>query len=219
MATFILTPGGWQGGWAYEAVERLLVARGHTVEALTLAGLDAVPAPGANLSTHIEQVAQAVRRASGDIVLVGYSYGGMVITGAADLTADRIKALVYVDAYVPESGDSAWSLTSQYFRDVFIAGASVDGLSCVPPDASDPRRRPHPMAAFLQAITLSGQWRHVPRKTFIGAHGWEGSPFRDLYDRLSADPDWTTVALQCGHNIPRHEPEALARILTMQAVL
>lgn len=216
MATFILIPGGWQGGWVYEKVADLLIARGHKAVPITLSGLGGTPAPTANLDAHIDEVARAVTPQHDDVVLVGQSYGGMVVSGAADAEPSRIRALVYVDAYVPESGDSVWSLTTPRFRDVFVAGARADGLTCAPPANMDPRCRPHPMGAFLQSITLSGRWREVPRKTFVGAFGWEGSPFLDLYRRLSDAPEWSTVALDCGHNVARLKPEALADILLAQ---
>ncbi len=73
------------------------------------------------------------------------------------------------------------------------------------------------MGTFLQSIKLSGRWRQVPRKTFIGAHGWDGSPFLDLYRRLRDEPEWSTFALDCGHNVARLKPEALTEILLAQA--
>jgi pimeloyl-ACP methyl ester carboxylesterase len=217
MAKFILIPGGWQGGWAFEKLANLLIARGHKVQALTLAGLGDVAAPATDLVFHIEEVVQAIRKSSGDVILVGQSYGGMVITGAADVEPTNIRALVYADAYVPQTGESVWSLTSSRFREAFITGALADGLTCAPPPSSDPRCRPHPIGTFLQAIHLTGRWRQVPRKIYIGAHGWEGSPFLDLYERLSDDPEWKAIALNCGHNIARLEPEAFAEILLAQA--
>jgi pimeloyl-ACP methyl ester carboxylesterase len=216
MATFILIPGGWQGAWAFDKVAQLLGARGHKAQPLTLAGLGDVPAPSANLARHIGEAVAAIQAHDDELILVGHSYGGMVVTGAADAEPTKIRALVYSDAYVPESGDSVWSLTSARFRDAFIAGVAADGLSCAPPPNLDPRCRPQPVATFLQAIDLTGRWRDVPRKTFVGAHGWEGSPFLDLYQRLNADPTWTTFAFDCGHNIPRLMPEAFVDILLAQ---
>lgn len=137
----------------------------------------------------------------------------MVVSGAADAEPANIRALVYSDAYVPETGDSVWSLTSPRFRDLFISGASTDGLTCAPPPNLDPRSRPHPIGAFLQTIALSGRWRDVPRKVFVGAHGWDSSPFRTLYERLTVDDAWKTFAFDCGHNIPRLKPEAFVEIL------
>ena len=216
MASFILIPGGWQGGWVYQKVTDMLTAHGHNALPITLSGLGDAPAPTANLETHIGEVVDAVKSRRDDVVLVGHSYAGMVVSGAADAAPSRIRALVYVDAYVPESGDSVWSLTTPRFRDLFVAGARADGLSCAPPPDVDPRCRPQPMGTFLQSITLSGHWREVPRKTYIGALGWEGSPFLDLYKRLSGDPEWSTFAFDCGHNVARLRPEALTGILLAQ---
>ena len=216
MATFILIPGGWQGGWIYQTVADLLAARGHKALPITLSGLGDAPAPLANLETHINEVVSAVKSQRDDVILVGQSYGGMIVSGAADAAPSLIKALVYVDAYVPDSGDSVWSLTTPRFRDLFVAGAKADGLNCAPPPNLDSRCRPHPLATFLQSINLSGRWREVPRKTFIGAFGWEGSPFPDLYQRLSGEPEWSTHAFDCGHNVARLKPEALTEILLAQ---
>ncbi|MBR1200609.1 alpha/beta hydrolase [Bradyrhizobium sp. AUGA SZCCT0158] len=213
---FILIPGGWQGGWVYQQVAEILAAHGHKALPITLSGLGDAPAPMANLETHIGEVVSAVKSQQGDVVLVGQSYGGMVVSGAADAAPSQIRALVYVDAYVPDTGDSVWSLTTPRFRDLFVAGARADGLNCALPPTLDPRCRPHPMGTFLQSINLSGRWREVPRKTFVGAHGWEGSPFLDLYQRLSGEPEWSTFALDCGHNVARLQPEALAEILLAQ---
>jgi len=216
MATFILIAGGWQGGWVYETVAELLAARGHKALPITLSGLGDKPAPVANLDTHIKELVDVVRAQPDEVVLVGQSYGGMVVSGAADAVPSQVRALVYVDAYVPDDGASLWSLTTPRFRDVFIEGAKADGLTCAPPGHLDPRCRPHPIGTFLQAIKLSGRWREVPRKTFIGAFGWEGSPFRDLHERLSGDPEWSTFAFDCGHNVARLNPEALVEVLRAQ---
>ena len=101
MATFILIAGGWQGGWVYQQVAEILAAHGHTALPITLSGLGDTPAPMANLETHIGEVVSAVKSQQGDVVLVGQSYGGMVVSGAADAAPSQIRALVYVDAYVP----------------------------------------------------------------------------------------------------------------------
>lgn len=182
---------------------------------MTLSGLGNATAPAANLDVHVAEVIAAVEAAGDDVILVGQSYGGMVISGAADVAPSRVRALVYVDAYVPDPGDSVWSLTTQAFRELFVAGAREDGLNCAPPPGSDARCRPHPMGAFLQSIKLSGRWREVPSKTFVGAFGWSGSPFHDLFHRLSEEPDWSTVAVECGH-VAKLQPEMLARILLAQ---
>ncbi|MGX9936945.1 alpha/beta fold hydrolase [Advenella kashmirensis] len=216
MATFILIPGGWQGGWVYQHVADILTAQGHNALPVTLSGLGDTCAPSANLETHITEIVKIVRSQHDELVIVGQSYGGMIVSGAADAEPSQIRALVYVDAYVPDSGDSVWSLTTPRFRDMFVAGATIDGLNCAPPPSLDPRCRPHPIGTFLQAIDLKGRWRQVPRKIYIGAHGWQGSPFLDLYQRLRNEPEWSTFSLDCGHNVARLNPEALAEILLAQ---
>ncbi|KHK55803.1 alpha/beta hydrolase [Ralstonia sp. A12] len=213
MTRVVLVPGGWHGGWAFDAVSKVLSNEGHEVQALTLSGLGDELSTGANLERHIHEVVQAVRGRDTPAVLVGHSYGGMVITGAADKEPSRVKAIVYADAYVPDNGASVWSLTTPIYRERFIAGVAADGLTCVPPAHLDRRCRPHPIATFLQAIKLTGNWRNVPSKAFVAACGWEGSPFVELYERLRLDPEWATHRLDCAHDIPRLAPEALAEIL------
>ena len=213
MARFILVPGGWHGGWAFDTVGDALLREGHDVQALTLSGLGDEPASGTNLERHIDEVVEALRTRETQAVLAGHSYGGMVITGAADQEPSRVKAIVYADAYVPEHGESVWALAGPAYRERFIMGAAADGLNCAPPAHLDRRCRPHPIATFLQAIALTGNWRLVRSKAFIAACGWEGSPFVDLYQRLQADPGWATHGLDCAHDIPRLAPEALTKIL------
>ena len=218
MAEFVLVPGGWHGGWVFEAVERLLLERGHVVRSVTLSGLGEQPAPPtANLSTHVDETADLLKAAAQPVVLCGHSYGGMVITGAADAVPEKVKALVYLDAYVPADGDTTWSLTSPRFRDMFLAGVAENGYACAPPAGIDPRCRPHPIGAFLQAARLTGAWKTVARKIYVGAHGWEGSPFRDLFERLRRDPEWTTLSLDCGHSIPRLAPDRAVDVLLAAA--
>jgi pimeloyl-ACP methyl ester carboxylesterase len=110
-------------------------------------------------------------------VLVGHSYGGMVITGAAQALPGRIRRLVYSDAYVPGDGDSCWDLTSDGFRELFAAGAGADGFSARPPAGMDPRATAHPLASFMQKIRLTGAAKDVERRDYIYLSGWDGSPF------------------------------------------
>jgi hypothetical protein len=82
----------------------------------------------------------------------------MVITGVADKIPERIYALTYIDAYIPKDGDSCWSLTNDAYRQVFVSGASNDGFTVAVPPGTDDRRRPHPLATFMQSIHLKGNY-------------------------------------------------------------
>jgi pimeloyl-ACP methyl ester carboxylesterase len=214
---FVLVPGGWQGGWAFDAVATRLTSAGHDVIAVTLAGLEqdrpVDPRRPANLADHIDQVAEVVQQHDGPITLCGHSYAGLVIAGVADRLGDRLDHLVFIDAYVPNDGDSCWSLTSDAFREIFIAGSAADGRWVEVPDGMDPRARPHPLPSFVQAVRLTGTSRHPFTRTFISGGPWPGSPFDDLTTRLRADPGWTVHEIPVGHNIARRDPHALARTL------
>ncbi|THA70138.1 alpha/beta hydrolase [Streptomyces sp. A0958] len=213
-----MVPGGWQGGWVFDSVAAELRRDGHHVEAVTLAGLepdgpvDADCPP--NLDTHIAQVAEIIDRGDGTpVALCGHSYAGMVIAGVADRLGDRLDQLVFIDAYVPDDGDSCWSLTSDTFRELFIAGARADGRWVAVPEGLDPRARPHPLASFVQSVSLGDDPGRVPRRTFISGGAWPGSPFVSLTERLRDDSAWRVHEIPVGHNIARRDPHGLAAVL------
>ncbi|MEU8925890.1 alpha/beta hydrolase family protein [Kitasatospora sp. NPDC048545] len=219
MTTFVLVPGAWKGSWAYEAVVPLLERAGHTVHALTLTGLrpddDPATVATANLDTHADDVLRHLdRHHVTGATLVGHSYAGMVVAAAADRADGRISRLVHLDAYVPHDGDSCWSATNDHFRGVFAVGAAATGHAVRPPAGGDPRRRPHPLASFLQRIRLTGAHDRIPRREFVYCAGWEDrTPFADLRTRLRADPGWRVHDLPTGHDAMHEDPEAVAAIL------
>src|SRR4051812_30047626 len=110
--TFVLVHGAWHGGWCYDEVAKRLRSEGYDVYTPTLTGLGErshLLSPEINLDTHIQDVLNVIRWQDLEtIVLCGHSYGGMVVTGVADVVPDRIASLVYLDAYVPRSGESVW---------------------------------------------------------------------------------------------------------------
>jgi pimeloyl-ACP methyl ester carboxylesterase len=223
MATFVLVPGAWHGSWTFEAVTPLLERAGHAVHTLTLTGLrpedDEATVARANLDTHADDVLALLDRAQiTDVTLVGHSYGGMVISAAADRAGGRVSRLVHLDAYVPRDGESCWSLTTEAYRQSFVRGAMGTGFAVRPPfrapHGGDPRRRPHPLASLLQAIRLTGAVERVPRRDFVYCSGWEdGTPFAGLRARLQADPGWQVHDLPTAHNAMRDAPEAVAELL------
>ncbi|MGW6698323.1 alpha/beta fold hydrolase [Nocardia sp. NPDC055049] len=223
MATFILVPGAWHGSWTFEAVTPLLEAAGHTVHALTLTGLrpdeDDLTVARANLDTHADDVVRLLETAQiTAATLVGHSYGGMVISAAADRAAGRISRLVHLDAYVPRDGESCWSLTTEAYRQSFVDGAADTGYAVRPPfrapHGGEPRRRPHPLASLVQRIRLTGAVDRIPRRDFIYCSGWEDdTPFAGLRARLRAAPGWHVHDIPSGHNAMREAPGAVADLL------
>jgi pimeloyl-ACP methyl ester carboxylesterase len=218
---FVLVPGSHHGGWSFEPVTSMLRSHGHPVFPLTLTGVgdrNHLLSGTVNLSTHITDVvaaleAEQVTRA----VLCGHSYGGMVITGVADRVPERVAALVYLDAFVPGDGDSAWSLTSDAERGRYLEAMRGDGFSVAPLPFFDARATSHPMASFLQEIRLTGAGAKVPRRVYVQAAAWDESPFGPTAERLATDPDWTVHTLQSGHNFMRDAPDDMLRILLAAA--
>lgn len=216
--TFVLVPGGWYDGSVYDDVTRRLHARGHRVHPVTLTGLDeddTCPERGtANLDTHIDDVVDLLAREDiNNAVLCGHSYAGMVITGAADRVPQRVTRLVYIDAYVPDDGQSCWGLTSDKYRRLFAEHASPDGRVVRPPPGLQARAKPHPLPTLTQRIRLRGRWKQVHHRDYIYLAGWTGSPFTALYERLRLDPSWRTHKLPTGHDIMIEAPQALVEIL------
>lgn len=115
MATFVLVHGAWHGGWCWQKVIPLLEAAGHVVYAPTLTGLAeraSELSPDVGLDTHIQDVVGLVQEKNlHGVILVGHSYGGMVITGVVDAVPERIAHLVYLDTFVPRDGDSMVSVS------------------------------------------------------------------------------------------------------------
>ncbi len=214
---YVLVPGGWHGGWWFQPLAHRLTRLGHEAFPLTLTGLGErkhLIAASTNLDTHVEDVVNVLETEQlENVILVGHSYGGMVITGAADRVPERIAALVYIDAYVPADGDSCWALTSDEYRRVFLEGAARDGYSVAAPTRLDPRATPHPLASFVQAIRLRGHVDRVGRREYVFLSGWSGTPFGSVYERLRGDPSWRVHRIECGHNVMRDAPDALLAIL------
>ena len=185
---------------------------------ITLAGLgpsdDVV---GVTLDDHVHQVSAAVERAretADQIVLVGHSYGGSVIAGAADGQPDNVDALVYLDAFVPDDGDSCFSMTDDEQRRWYIDGSGRSGLAVDPLPFFDPRARPHPLATLVQKSRLTGAWRRAPVKHYVAATGWPGiSPFAETARRLSAEPGWNLHEWPTRHNVLHDGPERVLDLL------
>lgn len=216
MATFVLIPGGWRGGWWYAPLAARLRAAGHAAYAVTLSGLEETPTPsaGINLETHIADVVALLSVEDlSEVVLCAHSYGGMVATGVADRAPERLAALIYLDAFAPEHGQAWWDLAGDGYRELAIAGAGHDGLTVMPRDGVDPRCRPHPLGTFVQRLRLTRQPPELPR-VFVYASGWSATPFAAQYERLRNDPAWQVHVIDCAHDLVQHAPDETFKILS-----
>ena len=217
MATFVIIPGGWRGGWTFADFVARLRRAGHEAHAVTLSGLDDLPegaAKAINLDTHIDDVLELLSVEDlSEVILCAHSYGGMVATGVADRAPERVATLVYLDAFVAEDGQSWWDLAGEHYRTIAIQRSRHDGLSVLPPAGRDPRCRPHPLGSFLQALRLTRPAPRVPR-VFVYATGWADTPFTEQYHRLRNDVAWTVHSIGCGHDVINAAPDEIFAILT-----
>lgn len=229
--TFVLVHGAWGGGWNYQRVAALLRAQGHTVYAPSLTGCGerAHQLSGTvNLTTHVTDVLNLFRYEGIErAVLAGHSYGGMVITGVADRIPDKISALVYLDAFLPEDGQSLFDINIPANTLRFIQSAGDCGGIGVPsPPAAffninekdaatyEALTGPHPIASMIERLKLTGAHRSIKKRIYV--HGTilpRESPFKPFYEKCKADPAWETHALACGHDVMLDEPERTAEIL------
>lgn len=222
MATFILVAGTHHGGWCFDTIAEQLRSHGHQVFAPTLSGLELEPTgqTGINLDTHIDDVLAVIGDNNlEDVVLVGWSYGGTVITGVSGKT-NKIGHLVYLDGVLPLPGQREWDCLPESAQSNFLASCT-DGLNMdIPPGftAFEPRMRPHPLATKLQAVHYDqADFDKLP-KTFVFAEKWFHDPsdpgfIRPIFERVRTQPAWTTYSLPFGHDLPREAPNEVAEIL------
>lgn len=208
MTTFLLVPGACHGGWWYDPLVEALRAEGHDARAVTLSGLDPgdpqPPTEAITLDRHVDDAETALLAVAppGGAVLVGHSYAGTVITAVADRMPDRVRALVYLDAFVPDDGDSCFAMTDDEQRRWYVEGAGRTGVGVDPLPFFEERARPHPLATLVQRVRLRGAWTSVPIKHYVAATGWPGqSPFASTTARLQADPAWAVHVWDTRHNV------------------
>ncbi|MGE5158451.1 MAG: alpha/beta fold hydrolase [Gemmatimonas sp.] len=221
MAIFVLIPGGWHGGWAFADFVARLKRAGHEAYAVTLSGLDELPpdrpAGAINLETHIADVIELLTVEDlSEVILCAHSYGGMVATGGAGRAPERLAALIYLDAFAPDDGQSWWDLAGEHYRRIAIERSRHDGLTVLPPEHLDRRCRPHPLGSFLQALHLTTPAPPLPR-VFVYATGWEATPFTAQYQRLQNDPDWAVHSVACRHDVINAAPEEIFTVLMKTA--
>jgi pimeloyl-ACP methyl ester carboxylesterase len=149
MATFVLVHGGGHGGWCYQRVSRLLRGAGHEAYAPTMTGVGErshLVGPHVDLSLHVQDIAAVLHYEDlRDVILVGHSYGGMVITGVGGRAPDRVSKLVYLDAANPRNGQSLVDVAGPVIEMTRPAGQTVDGAELV--------LLPSPEAGMLYGVT------------------------------------------------------------------
>lgn len=157
--TCVIVHGAFGGGWAFSKVDSLLTLQGYKVYRPTLTGLGErshLASADIGLETHIQDVVNVILFENlKDIILIGHSYGGMVVTGVADKLPGRIKKLIYLDALLPEDGESVKSMLGTPGTDWLNDKEKFLIPAWVKPGQQPPMDVPHPVKTFTDTIRLS----------------------------------------------------------------
>ena len=229
MAVFVLVPGAWLGGWCWRDVAAHLCSLGHGVVAVTLTGVGErahLLDRAIGLDTHVDDLVGLLNdRDLKDVILVGHSYGGTVITAAAERVPGRIARLVYLDASIPRDGQSNNDVIGPELTMKLRASADAEGEGWRVPPASrlfenlsdairnwaETRLTPHPLRCFEDRVRLRSPAAAALPRAFIRT-----SPRSDLYARLMAharEAGWYCRDLEGGHYAMLSEPKAVAAAL------
>ena len=224
MAPFVVAHGAWSAGWAWKKMHPLMTARGHRLVTPAYTGLGErahLARPDIDLDTHIADILGVLEFEDlAAVNLISHSYGGMVATGVADRARARIARLIYIDAFVPDDGDSVLDLLPASARaqrkpspDGFIPPVDM------PPDTAPkdrawcaPLRRPQPAKTFEQKLKLQNGALTLPRHYIYCTRNAPDDRFRRFYERAMRD-GWGVTAIDSSHNPHITCPEALADLL------
>jgi pimeloyl-ACP methyl ester carboxylesterase len=219
--TFVIVHGAWAGGWEHKKLAEALQADGNTVYRVTLTGQgdrSHLASPDIGLSVHIQDVVNFIEWEDlHDVVLVGHSYGGMVITGAADRVASRLKHVIYLDAFLPEDGESAYS--SMGADAASRRMPAVNGFISLGDQTGKPVPHivPQSEKTFSEPIKLDHQdaARRVPT-TYILTVDKGKTPDQDMFFRYyerAKTRGWKTEVMEGPHVVHITQPVETAHLL------
>ena len=231
MATFVVVHGGFGGSWEWTPVATRLRALGHEVFTPTLSGMGErahLATPEVGVSTHVEDiVAVLVMEDLRGVVLCAHSYGGVPVTVAADRAPERIGLVIYVDALVPQDGQSALDLLPAWFAAEAQAQADERGRVPVPAVVEPPagwideaqrtryvqRLRPQPLGSLTERVRLTGAGADLPR-AFVRCTraAPAGDPIAAVAERARAC-GWAYRELACPHDPQLIDPDGTAHVL------
>jgi pimeloyl-ACP methyl ester carboxylesterase len=230
MTTFVLVHGAWGGAHGFRHVRRALRAAGHEVFTPALTGIGErvhLVSPQVDLTTHVTDVVNTlVYEDLTAVVLLGFSYGGMVVSGAVQHVGERVGALVLLDAFLPADGDSVYGLLGRSLDDDATPGRPwlVEGPVRAYDDPAEaafsaPRRTPHPVRCFTEAVRLPRPLESFPfSRSYVRATEPEpGVPgnaaFGAAAEHARTSPSWRYSEIATTHLVPQNRPAEVTRLL------
>jgi len=218
--TYVIVHGAWGGSWAFKKVDSLLTAQGATVYRPSLTGQGErvhLANPEVGLYTHIKDVVNMILFEDlKNIILVGHSYGGMVITGVADSIPDRIAQMIYLDAFVPEDGESVFAQgkTPEAMRPLIENGFLVPRW--VKPNQAPPKDVPHAVKTFTDKISLKNPKRLTIPTHYILTVDKGKDPTKDDFSSQADKArkyKWPVSILEADHNPQWSAPMPFSEML------
>jgi pimeloyl-ACP methyl ester carboxylesterase len=223
----VLVHGAWSGGWSWSDAARLLRKRGYEVYNPSLSGLadrNHIHPDDVSLSSHIADIAGLMRYENlRNVLIVGHSYGGMVITGAADREIDRVAGMIYVDAFVPDNGQSLWDCCPPARRDLQTNAAKEhDGGHSIPrtnpnnaPDEAtaaywETLFTPQPIQTFSEPFVSTRDRLVWPPRHYFMCTKDPNSHFRLIGPRFQNAPGWGYGEFDELHDVVRTHPQMVA---------
>lgn len=222
--------GAWHGSWCWKRVRAALQALGFEVFTPTLTGVGErahLLSPAVNLQTHIDDIVNLLRwEELSDVVLCGHSYAGCILSGVADRIPERIRQLVYLDAFVLDDGECLHEALPQAQRDMQLEltkqygegwkvppiPAEVFGVNAADVAWVNAQCTVQPIATFQQSLKLANGTTPPIPTTFILATGWNDSPFPAFHERAKAR-GWATLSIDSGHDVMLDRPKELTEML------
>lgn len=225
--TFVLVHGAWHGGWCWRRVADRLTSAGHRVFTPTLTGLGErqhLMSASITLGTHVQDVCNLIRfEELSDVCLVGHSYAGMVISRVAEEMEARISSFVFLDAFVPEDGETPLDLITAHVQADIRAALARGELSRAAPPAAyfklqseadiawiDSMMTPQPNGVWPHPIRLTGARERIAKRAYVRAGLYPNPNFDAAMEKLRAREGWHVTSLPGGHDLMVDVPEALA---------
>src|SRR5918911_560691 len=208
-------------GWPrWQAAEEWLAAAGHQTHAPSLIGYGErahLARPDLRLLDHVQDLVDLViGKELSDVVLVGHSYGGMVITGAAEHLAERLRHLVYVDALAPRDGESALSISPAWRRDEILEEARTWGGGVWVPFRNSNDNPPPPgipLGTLVEPVRLGDPGAARLPRTFVYCSNPPAPMIGPSAERARTEPGWAFHEFACGHLVQNEMPKELAAVL------
>ncbi|REA63652.1 alpha/beta hydrolase [Dyadobacter luteus] len=217
--TYLFVPGAWDGGWDYAKVDSILSSQGQIVYRPTLTGIgerEHLANANVNLTTYITDIVNVIKFENlRNVILVGHSFGGMVISGVAEVVPDRLSQLVYLDAMVPNDGESAKDVTGELWDQLMVSSIK-DSVMLYPFGASTsayPRDVPQPIKTFTEPLKISNPLaKNIPAVYISMTQNGKPGNQKMGYDRAK-ERNWKIFTLEGGHYAMREQPENMVRKL------